>query len=1184
MSNIMFDYAILDSKTVAKTDKNVVHSTTVPMASKDVQTLIVRDYSLNSIKKLKVKKKHLDRESQCHFQDGGKQVYISVSTTTYEFLQWELIGFLEYVGVTILNRPGSVDLMGSKVQNQIDCSYNGYNVTINLYHTTNSLLVQDYKKGRRSNNVIHTLTPPASHFSNFIFNRIIAPFENCEFYKGLKSAISLKLQQRLNKANCHTYGAEPRNAPAIMCLNQGQANQDGTPTPQGPPVEEQASQGSKDETTVPACDLPEQGQIKQFEGDDMATPKTTVPRRHNKTLQEEQSKNCIDISQMEIPEQIAAPLAISTPYEISLLVAQGQMIENTQNNVPTPHDPPDQAQTNRGSVSDPTAPGDLPVHTQQSTQDGTPTQRGAPVEEQASQGSKDETTVPACDLPEQGQIKQFEGDDMATPKTTVPRRHNKTLQEEQSKNCIDISQMEIPEQIAAPLAISTPYEISLLVDDDSSICSPPPNCSRQAGVDLTPIEFNPNTCKKCNIEVTEDGVFCAICSRWFHFSCEKTSQSQVMKDYQEPLYYICLRDRHFARPDARALPDRVADQLKKLREAASHNSISNYVKLSKLKSNLTKSQAENKTSLAKVKEMKVFQKSLQAELAASKRALEDQTKRLKTSLAASESKVNNQLLEIKSLQNQISLRRSELSNAEKQMEVIGSQQLEAVKKLEEQQSYINSLEKEKNKLQTGQASGQATIHQLSKIIKDLKEQATQSNCSQRTSNHTNDHSLYAKQPVDRPPPPSHQLDTETLQEDDAILLDVNAGITPIQEEIPASGSLLATSQSECDLPIGTDIETNSNPDPPPQATTLNSTQTGNNDPTSTGSEDQIQQLPQNNCSKSIKVSSKLIGIIIGKGGRTIQSLKGTEADIRITEGTSSSILTITGTPTSTQNALDQIKEKFTCRTPRCDRYDCKFIHPTIHSASASQTTISSTSQVSDIQKRLQRLAEYPLLTDTHQRYRKVQAKSTKVSSSCKAHNSIMGKLMGKEGINIKELRKKHSTKILVRAECDEEGNREITIHGEPANVEACQTEISAIFECSFGSTCSKPGCHFTHPKSMELAKNHWPQRWVPLPQFPMQDSHQPGPPDTQQMLQPSSLRISADDQGGRYVTQTDASQQSHQSSTTQGPVPKSQQANPEPKNMATSSDVWANPQQLVAMITKIVRAELTQLQNTTEKA
>ena len=48
---------------------------------------------------------------------------------------------------------------------------------------------------------------------------------------------------------------------------------------------------------------------------------------------------------------------------------------------------------------------------------------------------------------------------------------------------------------------------------------------------------NRNVCPLCNRTV-KTGVECGICSRWFHYKCEGTTQERVLKEYPHETHYI----------------------------------------------------------------------------------------------------------------------------------------------------------------------------------------------------------------------------------------------------------------------------------------------------------------------------------------------------------------------------------------------------------------------------------------------------------------------------------------------------------------------------------------------------------------------------------------------------------------------------------------------------------------------
>ena len=52
---------------------------------------------------------------------------------------------------------------------------------------------------------------------------------------------------------------------------------------------------------------------------------------------------------------------------------------------------------------------------------------------------------------------------------------------------------------------------------------------------------NRDVCPLCNRPV-KTGVECGICSRWFHYKCEGTTEERVLKEYPHETHYICKKD------------------------------------------------------------------------------------------------------------------------------------------------------------------------------------------------------------------------------------------------------------------------------------------------------------------------------------------------------------------------------------------------------------------------------------------------------------------------------------------------------------------------------------------------------------------------------------------------------------------------------------------------------------------
>ena len=53
---------------------------------------------------------------------------------------------------------------------------------------------------------------------------------------------------------------------------------------------------------------------------------------------------------------------------------------------------------------------------------------------------------------------------------------------------------------------------------------------------------NRGVCPLCNRPV-ETGVECGICSRWFLYKCEGTTEGRVLKEYAQETHYICKKDK-----------------------------------------------------------------------------------------------------------------------------------------------------------------------------------------------------------------------------------------------------------------------------------------------------------------------------------------------------------------------------------------------------------------------------------------------------------------------------------------------------------------------------------------------------------------------------------------------------------------------------------------------------------------
>ena len=53
---------------------------------------------------------------------------------------------------------------------------------------------------------------------------------------------------------------------------------------------------------------------------------------------------------------------------------------------------------------------------------------------------------------------------------------------------------------------------------------------------------NRDVCPLCNRRV-KTGAQCGICSRWFHYKCEGTTEERVLKEYPHETHYICKKDK-----------------------------------------------------------------------------------------------------------------------------------------------------------------------------------------------------------------------------------------------------------------------------------------------------------------------------------------------------------------------------------------------------------------------------------------------------------------------------------------------------------------------------------------------------------------------------------------------------------------------------------------------------------------
>ena len=53
---------------------------------------------------------------------------------------------------------------------------------------------------------------------------------------------------------------------------------------------------------------------------------------------------------------------------------------------------------------------------------------------------------------------------------------------------------------------------------------------------------NRDACPVCNRSV-KTGVECGICSKWFHYKCDGTTEERVIKEYPQETHYICKKDK-----------------------------------------------------------------------------------------------------------------------------------------------------------------------------------------------------------------------------------------------------------------------------------------------------------------------------------------------------------------------------------------------------------------------------------------------------------------------------------------------------------------------------------------------------------------------------------------------------------------------------------------------------------------
>ena len=53
---------------------------------------------------------------------------------------------------------------------------------------------------------------------------------------------------------------------------------------------------------------------------------------------------------------------------------------------------------------------------------------------------------------------------------------------------------------------------------------------------------NGDVCSLCNRPV-KIRVECGICSRWFYYKCERTTEERLLKEYPHETYYICKKNK-----------------------------------------------------------------------------------------------------------------------------------------------------------------------------------------------------------------------------------------------------------------------------------------------------------------------------------------------------------------------------------------------------------------------------------------------------------------------------------------------------------------------------------------------------------------------------------------------------------------------------------------------------------------